>query len=50
MHLMIGDTYETDIIGANGAGIDQVYLKLNPHAAHRSTYHITCLLELLSIV
>lgn len=48
--VMIGDTYETDIIGAHTAGIDQVYFKFNPPEKQKATFKITALKELLHII
>ncbi len=48
--LMIGDTYETDILGAFTAGIDQVFFKTNPPENQKATFIISRLKELLEIV
>lgn len=48
--LMIGDNYECDILGARGAGIDQVYF--NPAGVFdgEATYKVTCLSELRDLL
>ncbi len=48
--IMIGDTYETDIIGAKAAGIDQVYFSSTFLPGKESTYKITDLSELTGII
>jgi len=49
--LMIGDSYEADIVGARNAGIDQVYF--NPHREEKrkeATYNIGRLVEIMKIL
>ena len=49
--MMIGDNLETDIAGAKGAGIDQVYF--NPKKSQHQeqvTYEISDLIELQNIL
>jgi putative hydrolase of the HAD superfamily len=42
--IMIGDSYEADIVGAQNAGIDQVYYPLNADAENKkATYRIKSL-------
>ena len=48
--IMIGDTYETDILGASAAGIDQVFFKTNPPEKQQATFKISRLKELLEII
>lgn len=53
--LMIGDSWESDIIGAKNFGIDQVYFRLNNSELNfgtygKPTYTITKLEELLNIL
>ena len=53
--LMIGDSWESDIVGAKKFGIDQVFFKLNDEAIDfdkygQPTYTITNLTELLNIL
>ncbi len=54
--LMIGDNWQADIMGARGAGIDQVYFApdlacpLPAPDAHTRTYHISSLRELMDIL
>jgi len=49
--LMIGDSYEADIVGARNAGIDQVYYQpsITP-TEKQSTYHIKTLEEVKLII
>ena len=50
---MIGDSWSADIVGANGAGIDQVYYSTNGGTtdfSFKPTYHIDsleCLYDIL---
>ena len=50
--LMIGDSYEADIVGARNAGIDQVWF--NPHREdekkREATYQIKKLQEVINIL
>lgn len=51
--IMIGDSYEADIIGAQNAGIDQIYY--NPHKYDKekeklSTYHVQTLEDIHLII
>lgn len=50
--IMIGDSYEADIRGAQNASIDQVYFPLNSHfEPHQTaTYHINKLMDLMTIL
>lgn len=50
--IMIGDSYEADIVGAQNAGIDQVYLNLYNKDTTKNppTYTITSLTELFDIL
>jgi putative hydrolase of the HAD superfamily len=49
--IMIGDSYEADIVGAQNAEIDQVYYPLNADAENKkATYRIKSLRELREIV
>ncbi len=49
--LMIGDEWETDIVGAQQAGIDQVYFNTrNRTPEFPVTYQITSLTELMTIL
>ncbi|MDD2284466.1 MAG: YjjG family noncanonical pyrimidine nucleotidase [Paludibacter sp.] len=50
--IMIGDSYEADIRGAQQAGIDQVYFPLNGHYKENqpATYKISRLMELKNIL
>lgn len=51
--IMIGDSYEADIRGAQNAGIDQIYYPLNPASILKeqtSTYTIRSLKELFDIL
>ncbi len=50
--IMIGDSYEADIRGAQNAGIDQVYFPLNGHHKENqpATYKISRLMELKNIL
>jgi putative hydrolase of the HAD superfamily len=49
--IMIGDSYEADIVGAQNAEIDQVYYPLNTDAENKkATYRIKSLRELRGIV
>lgn len=48
--LMVGDTYETDILGARSVGIDQVYFREDHPSEHVATFKISQLLELLEII
>jgi putative hydrolase of the HAD superfamily len=49
--IMIGDALEADVLGAQAAGIDQVYFNVwkKPHAEH-PTYEIDCLSKLKGII
>jgi putative hydrolase of the HAD superfamily len=48
---MIGDSYEADIVGAQNAGIDQVYYPLSADAENKkATYRIKSLRELREIM
>jgi YjjG family noncanonical pyrimidine nucleotidase len=50
--IMIGDSYEADIVGARNAGIDQIFLNLGRTKAKeiKATYQIKKLYEILSIL
>jgi len=50
--LMIGDSWENDMLGAKNYGIDQVYFnpKQQPHASRKATYEIASLKELMGIL
>jgi len=50
--IMIGDSYEADIRGAQNAGIDQVFLSKKPISENEkfATYKIKTLIELISIL
>jgi putative hydrolase of the HAD superfamily len=50
--IMIGDSYEADIIGAANAGIDQIFLNLGHTKSKeiKTTYQIKHLNEILSIL
>ena len=50
--IMIGDSYEADIRGAQNAGIDQIYYPLPGHdkPGQTSTYKITSLKEVMDIL
>lgn len=53
--LMIGDSWESDIVGAKNAGIDQVYFQIDgapeiPDGSEAPTYTIKDLKELLTIL
>ena len=48
--IMIGDTYETDVIGAQSAGIDQILFKQKTPVHHTATFKISKLIELLDII
>ena len=49
--IMIGDNYNTDIIGAKNAGMDQVFFNPNKNRKREPvTYEITTLIELKSIL
>ena len=49
--IMIGDSYEADIIGAQNAGIDQVYYPLHSSSENKkTTYRINSLRELKEIL
>ena len=48
--IMIGDTYETDVIGACAAGIDQVLFKQEIPDHHTATFKISKLIALLDII
>jgi len=51
--IMIGDSYEVDIRGAQNAGIDQIFFNPNPKPADRekpATYHVKSLKEILGIL
>jgi putative hydrolase of the HAD superfamily len=49
--IMIGDSYEADIVGAQNAGIDQVYYPLSADAENKkATYRIKSLRELREIM
>jgi putative hydrolase of the HAD superfamily len=50
---MIGDSYEADMVGAQNAGIDQIYF--NPKSIHSekerpATYQVKSLEEIISIL
>jgi putative hydrolase of the HAD superfamily len=49
--LMIGDSYEADIVGARNAGIDQVFY--NPYRDEKkreATYNANSLLDIFQIL
>lgn len=49
--IMIGDNYNTDIIGARKAGIDQIYFNpKKPHKREPATFEINSLIELKDIL
>ena len=51
--LMIGDSWSADIVGANGAGIDQVYYSMNNDSKDlpfKPTYYINSLEQLYDIL
>lgn len=49
--IMIGDSYEADIVGAQNAGIDQVFYPLKKEDTNKeATYTIQSLLELKNII
>ncbi|MBP6732611.1 MAG: YjjG family noncanonical pyrimidine nucleotidase [Chitinophagales bacterium] len=49
--IMIGDNYNTDIVGARNAGLDQIYFNpKKPHKREPATYEISALLELKGIL
>lgn len=51
--IMIGDSFEADIRGAQNAGIDQIFLNLNAkeiEPMYRPTYTVTKLEEVLNIL
>lgn len=51
--IMIGDSYEADILGAINAGIDQIYFNphlMDNHQNHTATYHASKLEEILQIL
>ena len=48
--IMIGDTYETDILGARSAGIDQVYFRSTHPEEHTATFKISALKNILEII
>jgi putative hydrolase of the HAD superfamily len=49
--IMIGDNYNTDIVGARNAGLDQIYFNpKKPHKREPATYEISSLIELKGIL
>ncbi|MEI7677748.1 MAG: HAD-IA family hydrolase, partial [Bacteroidales bacterium] len=49
--IMIGDSYEADILGAQNAGIDQIYFrysKTNPN--QRATFTVDSIREIIKIL
>jgi putative hydrolase of the HAD superfamily len=51
--IMIGDSYEADIVGARNAGIDQIYFKPNISLSelnNQATFQVTELEKILSIL
>lgn len=48
--VMIGDDYDSDILGARQAGIDQIYLSPEVEDSKTATYVITELKELMGIL
>ena len=51
--IMIGDSFEADIRGAQNAGIDQIFFNLNNEVSEKfnsATYHIHRLEEILEII
>lgn len=48
--LMIGDSYEADIVGAQNAGIDQVWLNSGEANSAKATYEIENLIEVFELV
>jgi putative hydrolase of the HAD superfamily len=51
--IMIGDSYEADIVGAQNACIDQIYFNPNPKQNDKlkpTTYHVKNLMEILNII
>ena len=51
--IMIGDSYEADIRGAQNAGIDQIYFNPNPNQTEKekpATYQVKNLMEVLNIL
>jgi putative hydrolase of the HAD superfamily len=48
--LMIGDNYDCDIVGARGAGIDQVFFNPNGPSPGPVTYEIKCLSEMKELL
>ena len=50
---MIGDSYESDIIGAQNAGIDQIYYNPNPKPEDKDktfTFEVNSLKEIMDII
>lgn len=48
--VMIGDDYESDILGAKEIGMDQVYLQVEENDSRTATYKIADLQELIGIL
>jgi len=48
--IMIGDSYEADIRGAQNAGIDQIYFNPNSPTKGSATFEISKLEEILNII
>jgi len=49
--IMIGDSYEADIVGAQNAGVDQIYYcPLSSEINNLSTYNVKNLMEIMIIL